>query len=294
MKKFDAVIVGGGPAGIATAIQLDRYKINSILFEKNELGGLLRNANLVENYLGFPLGINGEELVNLFKKQLQKTSINIINEEVTKVDYSNESLIVKTKNNQISNSIVIIATGTKPKLLSIDNPNNKINNQILYEIYPIKNIKNKTITIIGSGDAAFDYALSLSKNNIVYILNRSKKTKCLTILKQKCIENKNITYHDNTIPLKIKKENNQMEIFLQNNENNDKNKILSDFIIGAIGRKPSLDFISNNVIKYKDYLINEKKLYIIGDAVNGIYRQASISIGDGIRTAMQIYRNLNR
>ena len=67
----EVAIIGAGPSGIATAIQLKRYGIEPVILEKEEIGGVLKNANLVENYPGFPDGISGPELVKLFKKQVE-------------------------------------------------------------------------------------------------------------------------------------------------------------------------------------------------------------------------------
>ena len=76
-KSTSVIIIGAGPAGIACAIQLKRYNIDSIVLEKDEIGGLLKNANLIENYLGFPNGISGKKLVQLINKQVRTSKINI-------------------------------------------------------------------------------------------------------------------------------------------------------------------------------------------------------------------------
>jgi len=83
----DVAIIGAGPVGIAAAIQLKRYDIEFMIFEKGKIGGLLRNANLVENYLGFPRGIRGRELVELFKEQLKNAGVKVQFEMVRELDY---------------------------------------------------------------------------------------------------------------------------------------------------------------------------------------------------------------
>ena len=82
MKVEPVMIIGAGPAGLATAIQLKRYGIHPLLFEGEEVGGLLRNANLVENYPGFPKGVSGSKLVNLFSRQAENLHIDVTHEQV--------------------------------------------------------------------------------------------------------------------------------------------------------------------------------------------------------------------
>lgn len=81
---YDCIIIGAGPAGLIASVQLKRDNFNVMLIEKNAIGGLLKNSNLVENYLGFPNGITGTELVKVFKNQLRSSGLNPIHAEVKK------------------------------------------------------------------------------------------------------------------------------------------------------------------------------------------------------------------
>ena len=92
MNVEHVTIIGAGPAGIATALQLKRYGITPIILEKNTIGGLLRNAHLVENYPGFPKGISGVNLVRLFRKHLERAAITIFPEEVINLDIEDGNL----------------------------------------------------------------------------------------------------------------------------------------------------------------------------------------------------------
>ncbi len=96
MKVEQVIIIGAGPAGLATAIQLKRYGVHLLLFERAQAGGLLHNANLVENYPGFPLGISGVDLVNLFMLQAQNLGIDVTYEEVIELSYDRGLFRVKT------------------------------------------------------------------------------------------------------------------------------------------------------------------------------------------------------
>jgi thioredoxin reductase (NADPH) len=281
-KIFDVIIIGAGPAGISVAIQLKRYGLNFLLLEKDSVGGLLKNASLVENYPGFPKGITGLRLIGLFKKHLSELGIGIKKENVVDVDYKNKFYLVQTDKNIYLSKYLIIATGTKPKKFEIKGSSTV---KIYNNVYELFNVKNKEIAIIGGGDAAFDYAVSLSsKNNNISILHRNSKPVCIPALLKKVLLKKNISYFCNLNVQCVYKEKNKI-IVVCNNE-----KIFKvDYLIAAIGRESQLDFIKKEKMK----TLKDKSLFYIGDVKNEIYRQAMISIGDGIRAAMQISQKHN-
>lgn len=279
--KFKVAIIGVGPAGIGCAIQLKRYGIEFILFEKDEPGGLLQNANLVENYPGFPQGINGERLVSLFRRHMNKYGIKPLKEFVKLVDYRKE-FYIKTSKRVYRSDILVIASGTKPKRLNIGIPAGA-ESKIFYEIIPLKKIKNKKIGVIGAGDAGFDYALGLCQRNKVYLLNHARIHKCLPLLFKRAIKNKNIKYITNFDISNIQLKNNKLVLYPKNQAS-----IIVDYLVPAIGREPNLDFLSKNIKHRLKTLEKNKKLYIIGDVKNKIFRQTAIAVGDGIKTAMKI------
>jgi thioredoxin reductase (NADPH) len=90
MQVEDVIIIGAGPAGLAAAIQLKRYGIQPLLFERAALGGLLSNANLVENYPGFPRGVTGPGLVKLFARQAHNMDVVLTHEDVTTITYDQD------------------------------------------------------------------------------------------------------------------------------------------------------------------------------------------------------------
>lgn len=294
MDIQNVIIVGAGPAGIATAIQLKRYGIKYLLFEQEEVGGLLKNANLVENYPGFADGISGLDLIKLFKKQLKHIGVKVNFEKVMELEYENGTFLAKTNRKIFKSAIAVIATGTKPKILPYPPLPDNAKNRIFYEIYPIRKIKNKKIAIMGAGDAAFDYAFGLSSKNKIVILNRSEQIKCLPLLWSRCMKSKNVSYLDNVNIKKINHHNKQLQlIYIDKNSGNEK-QIRVDYVIVAIGRVPQLDFLGKRLKKNLGNLIKTNKLFMIGDVKNKIYRQTAICVGDGIKTAMKIYRELKK
>jgi thioredoxin reductase (NADPH) len=287
-KIYDVIIVGAGPAGISAAIQLKRYGINFLLLEKESAGGLLKNASLVENFPGFPNGIPGAKLITLFKKHLSGLGIRIKRENVTNLSYGNNKYSIRTNKNLFFARNIVLAPGTKPKKFTC-NGSAKI--KIYHEIYKLTESRNKKIVIVGGGDAAFDYAVSLSGNgNDVSILHRSGKPACIPALLKKVLRKKNIHYLCNLKIINVNKNKSEIVIECIESKNQGKKIFTCDIFIAATGREPQFDFIKTENRKKLDSL-KGKSLFYIGDVKNEIYRQATISIGDGIRTAMAISQN---
>jgi len=275
MNSSTVIIIGAGPAGIACAIQLIRHNIDAIIFEKESIGGLLKNANLIENYPGFPKGVSGDKLVQLLGKQVKSNELNIIYENVELVQHSNIRFVISTDKKSYESEYIVLASGTKPIIPS--NLELSIKDKIYTDIYKLGNVEKKSIAIIGAGDCAFDYALNLSSHNDVIILNRSDKTKALPILQERVFNNKNIKYFDNTVVQNLELLNNKLYLTYAP----DNVKQIVDYLLIAIGREPNLDFVSEE-------LLNNPNLFQIGDVKNGLFRQTSIAIGDGTFTAMKI------
>jgi len=234
--------------------------------------------------LSFPDGISGPELVELFKKQLGENGITINFERVIELEYNDGAFLTKTDSREIKSGIVVIASGTRPKEIPELSISKAAEERIFYEIHLIRGLEDKRIAIIGAGDAAFDYALSLSPKNKVIILNRSSQVKCLPLLWERSKKSRNISYLQNAAVKEIVSESDGLLLSCTHNED----PIRADYTVIAIGREPELGFLSDGLRNKFETLTNEKKLYIIGDVKNGIYRQTAISVGDGVRTAMEI------
>lgn len=290
MQHLRIIIIGAGPAGIAAAIQLKRYCIEPVLFEKNEIGGLLKNAYLVENYPGFPTGIPGPELVALLKQQLKTCGATIWYEEVRELDYEDNVFLLKTNQRETRCDIVVMASGTKPSVLTGLDISQKAEKRVVYEVVQLRQTAHKKIAIIGAGDAAFDYALNLSEKNDVTILNRGTTTKCLPVLEKKVLEKENIEYKVDTRIKSITSRGQELALTCSN-ASSEWDMIVS-YLLVAIGREPCLHFVTNNVKKKLVRLQMRKKLYMIGDVNNDTYRQTAIAAGDGTKCAMQIYRTM--
>jgi thioredoxin reductase (NADPH) len=291
VETRDVVIIGAGPAGLSSALQLKRYGIDCALLERSEVGGLLRNANLVENYPGFPQGITGPELIRRMVEQLQSTAVQVTQAEVTAVSYQERSFHVTTTTGQHQARVLVIATGTKPKVFKEIPIPESLRSQVYFEVYPLLGVSGKQIAILGAGDAAFDYAINLSKQNRAVILNHSSRISCLPLLWQRACASPQIAYHPNTRLLRLEElPARQISLECTNPVGNVGFEV--DYLIAALGREPQLDFLPQTWAEDSAFLEKQGVLYSIGDVKNGIYRQTAIAVGDGLLAAMKIYRYL--
>jgi len=289
--EAEVAIVGAGPAGIATALQLARSGIEPLLLERERLGGLLLNANLVENYPGFPRGIPGEELVRLFARQLERAGVEAHHEEVLRLDHDGDRFLVETDKRKTTAEIAVLASGTKPREFTDCPIPEEARERILYEVYPLREATGRRIAIVGAGDAAFDYALNLaSRGSEVHILNRSARVRCLPLLWERARATPGIGYHENTAIAKISATDGGLLLELTSGGRHW--ALAVDYAIFAIGRVPRLDYLAEGLRGRLAQLQEEGLLYLVGDVRGGRYRQVAIAVGDGLEAAMRIYEKL--
>ncbi len=281
------IIIGAGPAGIAAAIQLHRYSIPTTVFEKNQPGGLLREAYHVENYPGFPGGIFGSSLADIFVDQLCATSADLFLEEVFSLEYYDDAFFVKTRYRTITAPYCIIASGTVPRPVVTPVIERGAETHIYQSILPLLERRDELIVIIGAGDAAFDYALHLATQNDIIILNRGDKTRCLDMLFQRAMNSPRISYRENTQVHSVRKRNNILQLTCFDTTGTCTLHV--NYVLYATGRRPALGFISSGLQKICGSLRKSGLLYLIGDVSNKRHRQTGIAIGDGISAAMTIH-----
>ena len=283
---YDVVVVGAGPAGTSAAIQLKRSGIEPLLLEKDKAGGLLLNANLVENYPGFPDGTSGEMLAETFLKHLKNAGVALRKETVKKVFKEKNIFRIVTDKGEIFAKCVILATGTLPKKLGIPGETDIAGRRLFYEIKDLP-ANTGTFVVIGGGDIAFDYALNLSKTaEKIDIIIRESASKCIPVLAEEAEKRENIKIHYRTIPISMKEEKN---VVLKCNADGGYKDFVSDYLLVAAGRTPNTGMLSDEL---KEHVA--PGLFLAGDVKNKDFRQTGISVGDGLLSAMKAVRFLRR
>jgi thioredoxin reductase (NADPH) len=286
------VIIGAGPAGVSAAIQCKRLGIEPLLVDASgTAGGLVVNANLVENYPALE-AMTGLKLAEKLKKSLVEHNIKIKKLNITEIKKHKNIYQIKYSNTQKTNTetinalSIIIAVGTKAKKLAstttIKNLENK--NILFYELQEIKeyikenpSISIKNIIIVGGGEASFDYALSLLEIGIKpTIIVRSKEHRVKGILKSK-IETKKVEIHYNT----------DLESALK--------KTPYDAVMIAIGRQSALENIEFDFkLDIKNGVsTSEPGIFLLGDARLASLGQFGIAVGDGLSAAHRTIEYIN-
>lgn len=292
MKLHDVVIVGAGPAGIAAAIQLRRQGITPLLIERDTPGGLLRNADRVENYPGFAEGIAGPRLAALLRKHLARAGVEPVQEAVESLEYDGAAFHFRTAAGEHTGRIAVIATGTRPREVSFPGLDAALGVRAFYEVHPLLPLGGKRVSIVGAGDAAFDYALNLARRgNRVTIHNRGGRRSCLPLLWERAAANEDIEYRVDSTLLNIETGGECLSLSWRDEERDVRESC--DYLLLATGREANLGFLSGSMRPRVRDLQAAGLLHLIGDVQNGPFRQAAIAAGDGIRAAMMVSRKLD-
>lgn len=290
-------IVGAGPAGLAAAIYLQRAGKSPLLLERGEPGGLLRSANLVENYPGFPGGVTGVDLAGRIRRQLAELGCPIKKAEARQIASHSKGFTTKTDIGAFDSQSVIVATGTRPKEVRIPGEGS-IRRSIYDEItqVPRKPGRKSRALILGGGDAAFDYALNLeSWGYRVAIVSRSGPS-CLPLLRERA-ERKRIQVHAGSKSLSV--EERGEDIVLSFISDGRRVELEGDWLLKALGRMPNMEVLGpalrRKIGALKD--IPETAvpgLFLVGDVVRGSHRQTGIAVGDGVHAAMMANEYLEK
>ena len=289
---FDAGIIGAGPAGIAAAVQLARHGVRTIVFERRSTGGLLRTAWRVENFPAIPAGISGPALAALLDEQLRASGAVLVREEVASLDRDGEFLIVRTDERDVQCRAVIVASGTRPReVTDLDIPPGA-SDRVFREIDELRSARGAHVVVVGGGDAAFDYAMSLSEGNDVTVLVRGSAARCLPTLATSVRSRRRVTVRMLTRVTAVARESGgrlRLTCLTKGGGGESVRADLdADHLVLAVGREPDDRFLSEELRREAAALEKRRELLFVGDVVNGIFRQAAIAAGQGTHAAMKV------
>lgn len=304
---YNVIIIGSGPAGHTAALYLSRANLSPLMLEGEVTdtttpGGLLTTTKIVENYPGFPDGIDGYELTERFKEQSKKFGTQIVSEFATKIIKLSNEFEVQTKNNKYLTRAIIITTGSTPNKLYVPG----------YDTFWHKGIstcavcdgglpcfRRVKLAVVGGGDSACEEALHLANTaSLVYLIHRRDKFRASKIMIDRVMANKKINIIWDSEVVEIQGTDHVELLKIKNNIDNTISDLSVRGLFVAIGHKPNTSFVSD-LIQLDDagYIVTNSKtqtniegIWAAGDVQDPHYRQAITAAASGCIAALEVER----
>ncbi len=299
MLEKDLVIIGGGPAGLTAGIYGKRSELDLVILDSGIGGGQIANAGLVENYPGFPEGIRGMELAEVFKQHAMNAGVEIrILEEVKDIVKDRERFLVTSSKEKYRAKAVIVATGQVYKKLGVPGEAARSGRGVSYcATCDGAFFKGKRVAVIGGGTAAAMAALNLSDlAKEIFVVTRSDGLNIRErIIETRLKKARNIKVISKTIVKEIKGENSVTGIDLETEQG--RKTIAADGVFVEVGKKPRTSFLESLGMELKKgYVITDKKqmssipgIFCAGDIVSGGVKQVSVAVAQGTIAALSAY-----
>ncbi|MFW6265095.1 MAG: thioredoxin-disulfide reductase [Bacillota bacterium] len=297
IRKEKLVIIGGGPAGLTAGIYGTRAGLSPLVLMGPAPGGQITTSPEIENFPGFPDGLNGFELMQRMMKQLENLEGNMTYENVEKVNFESKPYTIETNITTYQTDSVIITTGASPRKLGLKNEIRLIGKGVSYcATCDGAFFKEKRVAVIGGGDTALEEALYLTNFcEKVYVVHRRDQFRGTKILSQRVQENPKVEVVWDSELKDIIGENKVEKLLLWNNKKNEESILDISGVFIAIGYIPntllfkdSIELDDYGYIKTNEhYMTNKEGIYAAGDVQDPYYRQVITSAGAGAAAAIE-------
>ena len=309
MEQVKTLIIGSGPAGYTAAIYAGRADLKPVLYSGIQPGGQLTTTTIVENFPGYPNGVDGNQMMMDLKEQASRFGADIRDGSISKVDFSKRPYhIVDERGNEILADTVIIATGASAKYLGLADEE-KYRGQGVSACATCDGFfyRKRTVAVVGGGDTACEeamYLAGLAKK--VYMIVRKPYLRAAEIMQQRVKEKENIEILFETNTLGLFGENGVEGAHLvkrKGESDEEKFDIAIDGFFLAIGHKPNTEL-------FKDYIdldeqgfvkvvpgtasTNVPGVFAAGDVADPVYRQGIVAAGSGAKAAIEADRYLQQ
>lgn len=296
---YDVIIIGSGPAGLTAAIYTTRANLKTLIIAGARWGGQLILTTLVENFPGFPEGIQGPDLMMNMRKQAEHHGAEIIEANFTEADFSKRPFVVKTAEKSFQAKSVIIATGADTKWLGVPGEEGKIGRGVS-SCAPCDApfFKNKKVIVVGGGDSAMEEALVMTRfATEVTVVYRGETLRASYVMQEKVKNNPKIKIIYNTVVEEILGEQKVTGVKLKNSKTGEASEMPIDGVFVAIGHMPNtglfkgIDLDEKGFIKIHDhFLTNIEGVFVAGDVHDAKYKQAITAAGFGCAAALEAER----
>ncbi len=292
---YDMVIIGGGPGGYTAALYAARAGLDVVVLEKLSAGGQMALTSQIDNYPGFPEGIDGFTLAENMQKSAEKFGARSEYAEVQKVELSSHPKRIHTSEGVFLGRTVVIATGADPRRLELPEEQALIGRGVNYCAHCDGMFyKDKTVVVVGGSNSAAADALYLSRLcKKVIVVHRRDTLRATKIYHEPLLQAENVEFYWNSKPVELLHSDRLTGIMVENTQTGERSQIPCDGLFVSIGRKPASELFSQQLaIDSNGYIIaNETTrteipgVYAVGDVRTKELRQIVTAVADGAAAA---------
>ncbi len=298
---YDLTIIGGGPAGFTAGIYAQRYALNTLLIEKESLGGQVMTTDIIENYPGFPK-LTGPELVGKFEEHVKGLGLEIKHDEVLSIEDKGEEKIIKTTDGDLSTRAIILSSGAHPSELGVPGEKEFRGRGVSYcGTCDGPFFRNQRILVVGGGDTAITEALYLSRiASDLYVAHRRDELRAENILQERVLNTPNVEMLWSNILLKIDGGDGVEKVLLQDKKTGEEKWLDVDGVFIFVGILPNSNFIDvdkdeSGFIKTDENMeTSVKGIYAAGDCRVTPLRQVTTAVGDGAIAAFSAEKYISK
>ena len=294
---YDVLIIGGGPAGLTAGLYTSRAKLKSLLVERMILGGQVMTTTMVENYPGFPGGIDGPELMMRFQEHCQEFGLETMTGEVTGLVDMGDEKVVTVDGKEFRTRAVIITTGAEPSKLGVPGEIEFTGRGVSYcATCDGAFFRNVPVAIIGGGDTAAEEALFLCRfASKVYLVHRRDELRATKVLQDRIVANDKIEPVWNSTVEQVEGDNTGVTSLVLRNKLDDSLRTLEAVgMFVAVGVTPKAHFLADILdLTPEGYILTDADcrtsmpgVFAAGDVRKKILKQIATAVGDGAIAAI--------
>jgi len=301
---YETIILGSGPAGLTAALYAARSRCCPLLIHGIQPGGQLATTTAVDNFPGFPEGIEGPELMDNMRRQAERFGTQFVEGEVTKVDLQERPFRLWIGEEMYRCLTLVIATGASPKLLDLGNERSLYGRGVsVCATCDGFFYRDREVVVVGGGDTAMEEAVFLTRfARKVTVVHRRDSLRATPVLADRALTNKNIEFVWDAVLTEILADNSGVTgVRIQNVKTGDTSELPCDGVFIAIGHRPNTQlFLGQLEMDDEGYILtrsgtetNISGVFAAGDVQDQQFRQAITAAGTGCMAAIQAERFLD-